>query len=278
MVFDANNNEIQRIDSYWFNGWIQTLKYDYTVDANGNRTQQIQAAYDTAATQWTERSKTDYAFDANNHITQIITSSFNNNTNGWTNSTKYDYSVDNNGNTIQEITASWDIRTNRWVNISKTDKTFNSADRPTTQIYYQWNTTTSAWAKLNKYEFVYDNYNHLTQSTMYAWNWLTGTNWEFEYAFYYNNYYQQGTINIQYLPNNDLVKIFPNPTTNVIQLQPHTTNTPLHFQLVDMQGRVLMEQTIYQQQVIDIHHLAAGVYGYTIHTNNQIQRGKIIKQ
>lgn len=145
------------------------------------------------------------------------------------------------------------------------------------EIANAWDMGANAWAKFNKYELVYDNYNNLTQSTTYTWNGTTNTNWEFEYAFHYNNYYE-GTINVQYLPNNDLVALFPNPSTDFIHIQPQTTNTPLYFQLVDMQGRVIIERTIQQQQVIDIHYLAAGVYAYTIQSSNQIQNGKIIKQ
>ena len=92
-------------------------------------------------------------------------------------------------------------------------------------------------------------------------------------------YYYGATINLHYLPSQDLAQLYPNPVTNHLQIETQA-NTPLHFQLTDLQGRVLLNQTWtgQQSQSIDLSHLAQGLYLYTILVDDKRQTGKLVKQ
>lgn len=73
------------------------------------------------------------------------------------------------------------------------------------------------------------------------------------------------------------VKIYPNPTKDVIKIE--TNNTIKNIQLYDVQGRVL--QTVMPNQnaaIIDVSAKATGIYFLKVTTANGTKTEKLIKQ
>ena len=77
------------------------------------------------------------------------------------------------------------------------------------------------------------------------------------------------------------IKLFPNPTTGVLNVEcfgiEDLSNST--YMLTDINGRVLQEKTLFSHlQMIDMQNLSAGNYVLLINVDNQIYRFKIIKQ
>ena len=91
--------------------------------------------------------------------------------------------------------------------------------------------------------------------------------------------YDLSTLNsIQYIPTTNLAQVHPNPTTDLLQIELEGREQIAQFQLVDLQGKIVAEQALTDNETIDLRELPSGVYLYTIQTATHIQTGKIIKE
>jgi hypothetical protein len=72
------------------------------------------------------------------------------------------------------------------------------------------------------------------------------------------------------------ISVYPNPATDHISvILPENVSNAV-FTLYDMQGKVLIQQNIGNQDVVSVNNLAAGIYIYSVITNKQKHIGKII--
>jgi hypothetical protein len=74
------------------------------------------------------------------------------------------------------------------------------------------------------------------------------------------------------------ISIYPNPTTDNINITLPENISNAVFTLYDMQGKVLIRQNIGSQEMISVHGLAAGVYVYNVRTEKRSYTGKMIKK
>ena len=74
------------------------------------------------------------------------------------------------------------------------------------------------------------------------------------------------------------IKVYPNPTTGQLHID-RKANEVLNIVLVDQLGRVLYTQTLqYELEILDCHHLPAGVYFLSMNNGKERVTQKIIKQ
>jgi hypothetical protein len=75
---------------------------------------------------------------------------------------------------------------------------------------------------------------------------------------------------------NDLVKVYPNPTTGIIHLD-GPQNTELTCELFSISGQVITKQTFTGNNALDVSYLPTGLYFYNIYGTNGsiVQRGKV---
>ncbi|HLP51294.1 MAG TPA: T9SS type A sorting domain-containing protein [Chitinophagales bacterium] len=74
------------------------------------------------------------------------------------------------------------------------------------------------------------------------------------------------------------VKISPNPTTDVVQVQLQNTNVRAVFELTDLTGRSVLQQQLNEPVAnIPVGNLSKGVYMYTIRNSQQrLSSGKLV--
>jgi hypothetical protein len=80
--------------------------------------------------------------------------------------------------------------------------------------------------------------------------------------------------------NNNMFSIYPNPATNIIQIQPLLTNYgAFTFVLMNMAGQIIREQKYASSnlQQFSIANLQNGLYSYKIITQKSVQAGTILK-
>jgi hypothetical protein len=74
------------------------------------------------------------------------------------------------------------------------------------------------------------------------------------------------------------ISIYPNPVQDAISIVLPEHTTQASFRLYDMQGRLLLEQTLTTDEQVMVSHLSSGIYLYTIDVNGKRQMGKIVKR
>jgi hypothetical protein len=76
------------------------------------------------------------------------------------------------------------------------------------------------------------------------------------------------------------IQVYPNPTNGVLMIGLRDVTRSVQFTLYDVQGRVVMQQTLAGQakQVLDISALNQGVYFIDLVQGQQRFQGKLIKQ
>ena len=88
------------------------------------------------------------------------------------------------------------------------------------------------------------------------------------------------TTSISSLPYQDCWRIYPNPASSYIQIQPSYNQTDIKtIELADITGKVFMQKMIDDDNTqLDISSLARGIYLLTITSEQHIYTYKIVKQ
>jgi hypothetical protein len=74
------------------------------------------------------------------------------------------------------------------------------------------------------------------------------------------------------------IAVYPNPMQDVISIVLPENTTQASFRLYDMQGRLLLEQTLTADEKVVVSQLSSGIYLYNLNVNGERQIGKIVKQ
>ncbi len=78
--------------------------------------------------------------------------------------------------------------------------------------------------------------------------------------------------------NNFSINVFPNPTTDNIQINFAEGYQQLDFELTDLNGRTLHSQKVQNNEIIQLESLTKGLYLYHLHIDGKRQSGKLIKK
>jgi len=77
----------------------------------------------------------------------------------------------------------------------------------------------------------------------------------------------------------DLLKIYPTPTSILITIETSTIPTPCQLSVIDINGQVILQQEITEPSTtIDVSGLESGVYTVKVFGKKGVQVGKFIKQ
>jgi hypothetical protein len=82
--------------------------------------------------------------------------------------------------------------------------------------------------------------------------------------------------NIEKLSLTSSITIYPNPTRDNIHITLPENVHQAVFSLYDMQGKILLQQEISNQDAVQVSHLAAGIYIYNVTTEKQNYRGEFV--
>ncbi|GAB1414769.1 hypothetical protein MASR2M117_01750 [Paludibacter sp.] len=174
----------------------------------------------------------------------------------------------------------------------------NHPDAIVSAIIYHWNPTTEEWDKTTKqilnYQFdvtkdelllpfdeddleeeaLYFNYK-LNSALVYKWSdtsndWVEDSKIE---AYYTRKEYSSTEKNFS-----NQLKVYPNPVSDFIHIDVNDNMTDALFTLYDLQGKVLLQETVTSSSLIDVSRFSNGIYYYQLHTGKDNLNGKIIKK
>lgn len=74
------------------------------------------------------------------------------------------------------------------------------------------------------------------------------------------------------------LKVFPNPTNGLLQIKFSGNTNQLNYQIIDVSGKLLKEETFRTEKQIDLSHLKNGLYFLRFTDQNEVVVKRIIKQ
>ncbi|SEL23830.1 endoglucanase [Aquimarina amphilecti] len=102
------------------------------------------------------------------------------------------------------------------------------------------------------------------------------------YAMHALNFYQKETATLSVYDQEQKissVKVFPNPSSNILNIKFPTTNTSSNIEIYSLQGKKVFSKELKSEQSnLDISNLSAGLYLIKINSNTDSYTTKIIKQ
>ncbi len=276
--------------------WVNSSKYEYTYDANGNPTVEIYSYWNSETSQWENSDKYEDTYDANGNLTVLIYSYWNSGTSQWVNSDLEEYTYDANGNPTVRIYSGWNSETSQWVNPSKAEYTYDANGNPTVEIYSLWNSETSQWENSSKYEYTYDlsyglndlilpnlnyfvpDYSNLIVNKpvdFIDYNYIDGS-----WVNVWKGTYYYSTVNVTSVSDlsKQVYSIYPNPVLDRLNFNIQHSNNTFTFELYDSQGRKLISKEIINNSQLNLEGLTKGIYLYNLIIDGEIQSGKLIKE
>ncbi len=88
------------------------------------------------------------------------------------------------------------------------------------------------------------------------------------------------TLSVDYFEDNDLLRIYPNPTNGFLTIRINNYVGKVNFQVIDINGRIVIEfknQDFNVEKALDLNNLQSGVYVIKIVGDNLNYTEKIIK-
>ena len=107
-----------------------------------------------------------------------------------------------------------------------------------------------------------------------AWDWASGSTHDLDYLKIYAEYDDTPVYVKESNPNLNEIIIFPNPATDIINLQEITGK--YKYKIINLTGRILQAGTE-KENTINIQNIPVGIYILQITNNNQIFTNKFIK-
>jgi len=92
--------------------------------------------------------------------------------------------------------------------------------------------------------------------------------------------YNYSTVNVTSVSdlNTKYCSIYPNPVSDMINIDIMNKNNMFRFELYDSQGRKLISKEITNNGQLSLEGLTKGLYLYSVNIDGEIQRGKLIKE
>jgi hypothetical protein len=154
-------------------------------------------------------------------------------------------------------------------------------------IYANISAENEPWIEAEKTEYIYDSLMPsfkisefidypATEIIHYSWNDETNK-WDLNKRnkLYYSKH--DGNVKSANIPLESIAKIYPNPTTGIINFDFKNNYSSFNFELSDINGRFLMKETLTTNKQINFENYPKGIYLYRIYVGNNIYTGKVIK-
>lgn len=280
----------QKVDSSYQFRWNSTEQgWDSTYRTNFFYTNDIldSALTDYKSTEWALSSKNIYNHNVDGYVTLNLSLRWNSTLWDTINKFTYLYNADN-----KLIDRGQYFYYNGWVGVVRHTYDFDEYDNKTLNGYQGWDYSGNQWTNHSKIEYVFDydvsatdlvlpygwdkeHFNKISKSFAYRGN---GNDWnDADTSVYYYNFYDNTTSN-HTLNVPETFHIYPNPTSNYLVLKSDKIENSAFLELINLQGKVILNKEVITENPIDIRHIKTGIYFYRIHSGDKIHTGKLLKK
>jgi hypothetical protein len=277
------------------NSWEDVQKTVFTYDAAKNiLTQKTQMFIGM----WMDMSLTTNTYNASGQLTKSVeqTSDF---MGGFVNSIQYIYSYNADGTENQKISQNWNLASSDWEDDTRTTNAYNNSKKITAMVdevyglgawnndsktmisyntdgsikealYQNWNTSLGNWVDSEKEFYTNNPDGTMNQAIATAWKTDPGI-WENQTRATFS--YNTTAINKQ-LAGSELLKVFPNPFTNVISIESSSLKVS-SFQIYSTNGQLV--RTIEKGESLSTINLSDLKHGVYLLKVNSPESQKVIK-
>jgi len=302
--YDANGN-LYKITTYRYlknqQTWLEDGKLIFKYD---RRNQLSESEYYTYhKNSWRKANKKEYVY--NGRVEEVIQYSWNSTKSDWQTHFKTKHIYDGLGNVKKTQIEKWDIKIGRWINFKKDEYEYTGTRDLLSKEHSFWSLGNSIdakgkWEPAEKLVNTYENESQLTQSAFYKWNktdeaWIDAHKKEYYQhnaqgrasksgLFYWNpagkvwikgfqSMYKWSSKPALALASNDL-KVYPNPTDDVITFDIDKGKKPIRVQLFDMEGKEVLSQILGANGQVKVGHFSEAMYLYKLQKDGVTYTGK----
>jgi hypothetical protein len=255
--------------------WTLTGKVDRTYNAYGNMLEEIYSYWNPDASEWITGSKTENVYNAGVYLNTSTSYTWDFIYNVWVNSSMDEYTYNVSNLLIQEMSYIWNSGSNMWIDDYKYAYTYDGYMNMTLSLGSEWNG--SVWVTTEKDELAYDN-NYTYSQLLLPW-YYQGTIVPFQHMltgiteydgnplvlasrsiFNYSDVELTGIPEVQA----DRVKVFPQPASGKLTFSLGNTSQMFDLKLYDINQRLVLYQTVGNNEVVPVGQLARGLYFYKL--------------
>lgn len=303
-VYDEMGNKTQVINKEWdetSHQWINSTKTESVFTGNNQLLQKTDYIWETSTNAWSNQNKTANIYNESNILTGTILSEWDTITASWKMISQQEVSYDTNRNIVQYQKLHEDTLTHQWYVDSKIVYTYDENNKETSKESYELNDT-GVLVVVDKTTTEYDVYgNTILVSTyetergelikLFEQQYIfdsTGNKLTEESAIMYfdgipyiqktNYYYSTHSTDTGFESITGGYVIYPNPFNNQLTIDLNDNFTQVSFELFNAQGQKVLSTGLLHSMTIDIEGLPNGVYFYKILVDNQLRKGKLLKQ
>lgn len=309
-------NLVETFDHTWSidtKEWLKSKKYYQTYNSENKKDSIYDFRWNTTDEVWDSTYITQYYYGTDGVLDSTVKFSYS--AGNWTNSIKYDYEFHKDEVTL-ELFLRWNTVDNVWDSSSKTVHTYDENDNHTFWGTYKYNNEWKEFMlyyytfdDYNNYESgialgenymsgVIDSLQYVTFFFDYSvnvadlvvpnnWNsnhfhMVTGLEnkryWNGEHTITINETYHYNEVKASSISENTQKPgiIYPNPANDYLILKSDANENNSRLELINLQGKVILNQEVVSNNPVDIRHLDTGIYFYRIHSDNEVQTGKLI--
>jgi len=271
--YNSSNLVVERIYQFWDNLqqlWLNINKEEMAYNSSNLRTLYIDYDWDSNLNDWQPTSKGEKDYDANGNVIreeQFIYDGISFVSNG-----KSLYSYDQNNNVLEYIYQTWDNLTNQYVNSYKSEY-YYTANLHDSTLFYYWYSVDNDWILNFK---IINSYNNQDDILLNEHLMFDGTNWNTFYKTQY--FYSLFNLNINSNNITEAITIYPNPTSNFINISGNVDEKISNIRIFNEDGR-LVKNINYPiiSKSIYVGDLKAGTYFISVSTPNKKYTSKFIK-
>ena len=239
--------------------------------------------------QWKNNQLLTYTYDANDYLTNLLAQTWVNSSSTWENDYQTNYTNNSDGTIAQTISQNWDRDSSIWVNTDRMTYSYNSCALPLTLasftatlkdkiVVLNWATLTESNTKNFVVQRSGDGVNFQTIGTVNAaGNSTQRINYQYSDASAYNAgipkfYYRLQMVDkdgsftlskvadVQFIITS-LIKIAPNPVTNVLNIQGLSAERNSKLTIFDQTGKVQKTVSVLGDTYNwSLENLSAGMY------------------
>lgn len=288
-TYNENGQLAVYIVAVWdANAWEEYIKSEFEYDGNGKLTEEIIYGWNAIEEEWIESWKGTYGYDGNGNM--VLETSYSWNVE-WMPLWKTDLTYDADKNVILEVNSSWKEANNDWEFSWKDEYTYDENGNMVALVDYEWE---GDWNLSWKSEISYNNSYSIDELIM-PWWWfeddyityrhmpITGTGYDYNAGSNDWDMSTRSTLSYAELdvtginnPEGSSIKVYPNPATDYISFDLENGANETTVELYDLQGRLVLRQTVSAKTKIKVGHLNRGQYVYKIQHNDKSFGDKVI--
>lgn len=296
-TYDASGNLIQEIASWFDTNQVETkTKMEYKYDTKGKLTLSTSFDFSSNTNEWIKGNIEEYTYDSKGNNTLVLKTDLQGISNdvGYYGYEKDEYTYNANGQVTQYLNSR--MENGAWIVYDKNTTMYDDKGNTTQEIgYYNWDEQTNQWMDIWKSEYTFD-YKYTTNDLVVPWWWeeefetegnlMTEIN-DYDWNIVTNQWESDGKLILSYSPvnvtsvnplNTEILSIFPNPCFESVSFNLPDSYTQISFELFDLQGRMVIQKQIINNEKVSMEGLGSGMYIYKLNIDGKKQSGKLVKE